>query len=270
MLGLGAFIGDYSGSKYEFNPYIGEYDDIDVRGEGIRYTDDSVMTTAVMEWLICTGVDNKKKDISEFYKMYGRKFPNAGYGHLFHDWLFSDSSSPYGSYGNGSGMRVSPVGFYAKSLQECLDLAKETAMPTHNHEEGIKGAQAIAACIYLARIGSTKDEIKKAISHYFSYDLDRTVDEIRGTHKFDATCQVTVPEAIICFLESNSIYECVKKALWVGVDVDTIGAMACPIAEAYFGVPCYLQEKMYGMLTEDMKERVMVFNRLLVNDSSLK
>lgn len=263
MIGIGAFIGDYSGSLYEFNPYNGEYIDINVLEHGSKYTDDSVLTCAVMDWLLKTNGNNDIKPLYEFYKEYGNKY-RAGYGYLFHKWLKSDNVEPYNSYGNGSGMRVSPVAFWARTMDECLELAEKTALPTHNHPEGIKGAKAIAAAIFLAKKGTAKETIKRELTEAFNYDLDRHVSDIRGTHKFDATCQVTVPEAIICFLDSDSFEDCVRKCIWIGGDVDTIGAMACPIAEAYYGIPYQYQEKMIRNLNIDMLGCLYAFNKKVV------
>ena len=179
MIGLGAYIGDYSGAKYEFTPYTGKYEDIEILGEGSQYTDDSVLTTAVMEWL--TG--SNETPISNYLRAYGRMYRYAGYGKMFNDWLDKDDAPSYGSFGNGSGMRVSPVGFWANTLEECLDLARKTAIVTHNHPEGIKGAQAIATAIYLAKRGKSKEEIKNFVERLFKYDLDRTVDNIKGIIK---------------------------------------------------------------------------------------
>ena len=256
MIGLGAYIGDYSGAKYEFTPYTGKYEDIEILGKGSQYTDDSVLTTAVMDWL--TG--SNETPISNYLRAYGRTYRYAGYGKMFNDWLDQDDAPAYGSFGNGSGMRVSPVGFWANTLEECLDLAKETAIVTHDHPEGIKGAQAIATAIYLAKRGKSKEEIKNFVERLFKYDLDRSVDSIKGTHKFDATCQVTVPEALICFFESKNFEDCVRKSIWIGGDVDTIGAMACPIAEAYYGIPYSIQYTMKSKLDENMINRLSKFN----------
>ena len=260
MIGLGAFIGDYSGSLYEFNPYTGKYEDIKVLEQGSKYTDDSVLTCAVMNWLLITNGNNDVQPLYEFYKEWGNNH-RAGYGYMFYKWLKSDSTEPYNSYGNGSGMRVSPVAYWARTMDECLDLAEKTALPTHNHPEGIKGAKAIAAAIFMARNGMTKEVIKSKLTEDFGYDLDRTVEDIRGTHKFDATCQVTVPEAIICFLDSKNFADCVRKTIWIGGDVDTIGAMACPIAEAYYGIPYLYQEKMIKMLDREMLGNLIMFNQ---------
>ena len=260
MIGLGAFIGDYSGSLYEFSPYTGKYEDIKVLEQGSKYTDDSVLTCAVMNWLIATGGNDDIKPLYEFYKSWGNRH-KAGYGHMFYKWLKSSNTEPYNSYGNGSGMRVSPVAYWARTMEECLDLAEKTALPTHNHPEGIKGAKAIAAAIFMAKTGIPKETMRKKLTEAFGYDLDKTVEDIRGTHKFDATCQVTVPEAIICFLDSKNFADCVRKTIWIGGDVDTIGAMACPIAEAYYGIPYLYQEKMIKALDREMLGHLEVFNR---------
>lgn len=259
MISLGSIIGDIAGSLYERNNAIYE-EDIRVFLEGSHCTDDSILTCAVAEWLC--GEDHSKEKLATLLKIYAKSFPKGGYGGRFWEWVCSESMEDYGSYGNGSGMRVGPVGFYATTLEECLDLAKISAQTTHGHEEGIKGAQAIASAIFLARKGEKKAAIKNYIETQFGYNLDRSVDEIRNTHKFDATCQVTVPEAIICFLEGKDFVEVIKKCIWIGGDSDTIGAMAGPIAEAYYGIPAYLVEKTKKIIPKVLAAPLIKLNEI--------
>ena len=261
---IGALIGDYCGSIYEWNNAHEESpDSIEILKNG-KFTDDSVLTVAVMEWLISTGGDSSEK-LCEILKDWATNYPDAGYGGKFKTWVLSDSNKPINSFGNGSGMRVSPCAFYANTLEECLDLAKKSAEVTHNHEEGIKGAQAIAEAIYLARSGAGKQDMKRILEEDFKYDLSRPITEI-GTksHKFDATCQITVPEAIICFLESNDFIDCIRKSIWIGGDSDTIAAMACSIAEPYYGLPHFIMEDMKNKLPDDMKKTITLFNEKML------
>jgi len=261
---IGALIGDYCGSIYEWNNTHEESpDSIEILKNG-KFTDDSVLTVAVMEWLVSTGGENSK-ELIEYLKDWATNYPDAGYGGKFKTWVLSDSDKPINSYGNGAGMRVSPCAFYANTLEECLDLAKKSAEVTHNHEEGIKGAQAIAEAIYLARSGAGKQDMKRILEEDFKYDLSKPITEI-GTksHNFDATCQITVPEAIICFLESRDFIDCIKKSIWIGGDSDTIAAMACSIAEPYYGLPHFIMEDMKNKLPDDMKETIILFNEKML------
>lgn len=261
---IGALIGDYCGSIYEWNNTHEETPDtIEILKNG-KFTDDSVLTAAVMEWLVDTGGESSK-DLIEYLKDWATNYPNAGYGGKFKIWIASNTNEPINSYGNGAGMRVSPCAFYANTLEECLDLAKKSAEITHNHEEGIKGAQAIAEAIYLARSGAGKHDIKRIIEEDFKYDLSKPLEEIgRRAHKFDATCQVTVPEAIMCFLDSNDFIDCIRKSIWIGGDSDTIAAMACSIAEPYYGIPHFIMEQFKEKLPDDMKEMVKSFNEKML------
>ena len=261
---IGALIGDYCGSIYEWNNTHEETPDtIEILKNG-KFTDDSVLTVAVMEWLVDTGGESSK-DLIEYLKDWATNYPNAGYGGRFKTWVLSDSDKPINSYGNGSGMRVSPCAFYANTLEECLDLAKKSAEVTHNHEEGIRGAQAISEAIYLARSGAGKQDIKRVIEEDFKYDLSKPLNEIgRRAHKFDATCQITVPEAIMCFLDSNDFIDCIRKSIWIGGDSDTIAAMACSIAEPYYGIPHFIMEQFKEKLPDDMKKMVKSFNEKML------
>lgn len=261
---IGALIGDYCGSIYEWNNTHEESPDtIEILKNG-KFTDDSVLTVAIMDWLNNTGGENTYS-LPLFIKDWYHKYPDVGYGGKFKRWIMSDEINPYGSFGNGSGMRVSPCAFYANTLEECLDLAKKSAEVTHNHEEGIKGAQAIAEAIYLARSGAGKYDMREILQNDFGYDLTKHLDEI-GTksHGFDATCQVTVPEAIICFLESRDFIDCIRKSIWIGGDSDTIAAMACSIAEPYYGLPHFIMEQFKDKFPDDMKKIIIKFNETMM------
>lgn len=230
---IGAIIGDVIGSTYEFWPP--ESKDFPLWNKSTSYTDDSVMTIAVGRAILRyrKGDTDFAKVCTEEMQLLGRKYPRAGYGHGFRVWLESEFPEPYNSFGNGSAMRVSACGYAATSLDEALSLAETSAAVSHNHPEGIKGAKATAAAIYLSRTGVTKDEIGGYICDNF-YMLDKTLDEIRPTYFFNETCQNTVPQAIICFLESKSYEDAIRNAISLGGDADTLGAIAGAIAWAYY------------------------------------
>jgi len=258
---IGGIIGDYYGSVYEFLNFDRTKSSFEVElTKSGKFTDDTVLTVAVMDWLNETGGENQDILVSKL-KQWGRKYGNVGYGTMFKSWLQSDNDNPIGSFGNGSAMRVSPCAYYANTLTECLDLAEKSAIVTHNTDNGIAGAQAIAEAIYLARSGAGKDDIKKIISGDFAYDLDRPLEEL-GTesHRFDATCQITVPEAIICFLNSIDFIDAIKKSIWIGGDSDTIACMSGSISEAYYGIPHCVMEEFKSKFPDDMKEVIIKFN----------
>ena len=230
----GAMIGDISGSRYEFSPnkHKTGYPVLDT---GCRFTDDTVMTIAVASALMMhkeNGIPFDTAVISEMQRL-GRQYPHAGYGGSFYRWLMTENPLPYGSWGNGSAMRVSPCGFAATSLEEALELAKISASVTHNHPAGIAGAQATAACIYLCRTGAEKADIRAYVEREF-YRLDQTLDEIRPHYHFDVSCFGSVPQAIECFLESESYTDTIRNAISLGGDCDTMGAIGGAIAWAYY------------------------------------
>ena len=250
---IGAIIGDVVGSRFEFENLRSTKFDLFSRGS--MMTDDTVMTIAVAEWLIEGG------NVAEYLHKWGRLYPGAGYGGMFYRWLFAKEILPaYNSFGNGAGMRVSPCGFYAKTLQEALYLAEQSAIVTHNHPEGVKGAQAIASAIFLARKGKNKEQIAKYIEKTFGYNLNRTCDNIRLTNGFDATCQGTCPEAIIAFLESKDYESAIRLAVSLGGDSDTIACMAGGIAAAYYGVPQKIIEQVVPLLPNDILDIVGHFD----------
>lgn len=248
---LGALAGDIIGSVYEF--YGTKSTEFDLFSDASRFTDDSVMTLAVAKWLV------EDEAHTLHYLIYcmqelGNEHPYAGYGGMFLGWLSEDNPKPYNSWGNGAGMRVSPVGLFAKTLDEALALAALTASVTHNHPEGVKGAQAIATSVFLAKEGKSKQEIKEYIEKTFDYNLHRTIAEIRPRYGFDVSCQGSVPEAIIAFLEGNSFEEVIRLAISLGGDSDTIGAMAGAIAACVYPIPKEIAERCDKLLTEDLKE----------------
>ena len=233
---LGAVFGDIVGSAYEWNNV--KTKDFPLKTSFTRYTDDSVMTLAVAQWLMTDPEHSEEGLIREMQRL-GRGHLKAGYGGRFKAWLMSKEPQPYNSWGNGSAMRVSPVALYATSLEEALELARKTANVTHNHPEGIKGALSVAECVFISKeakdIETAKEEIRRTIPQKYGYDLDRTLDEIRPNYKFDVSCQGSVPEAIIAFLESASLEDCARNAVSIGGDSDTIAAIACSIYAANKG-----------------------------------
>lgn len=230
---LGAVFGDIVGSAYEWNNV--KTKEFPLKTSFTRYTDDSVMTLAVAQWLM-TDPEHSEEGLVREMQRLGRGHFKAGYGGRFKAWLMSKEPQPYNSWGNGSAMRVSPVALYATSLEEALELARKTANVTHNHPEGIKGALSVAECVFICKeakdIETAKEEIRRTIPLKYGYDLKRTLDEIRPDYKFDVSCQGSVPEAIIAFLESTSQEDCVRNAVSIGGDSDTIAAIACSIYAA--------------------------------------
>lgn len=251
---IGAIIGDIAGSRFEWNNC--KSTQFEFFTPACRFTDDSVMTMAVADWL------TNHNDLSETMHKWGNHYPHAGYGGMFRRWLFSmspETRKPYNSFGNDSGMRVSPCGFYARSIEEALDLARQSAEVTHNHPEGIKGAQAIASAIFLAKRGESKPAIKDYIEKTFGYDLHRTLDEIRPDYDFDVTCQGSCPEAILAFLESNDYKSAIRLAISLGGDSDTIACMAGGIAAAFYGVSDELIKQAEAFLDSNMTGAIHAF-----------
>lgn len=254
---LGAITGDVIGSFYEF--YNIKSTTFPLFRGASRFTDDTVMTIAVADWILS---DDK---ITCVLKEWGNRYIAAGYGGMFYNWLQSENPQPYNSFGNGSAMRVSYVGWAFDTLEKTLDMAKQSAEVSHNHPEGIKGAQAIAACIFLARTGKTKQEIKEYIETTFGYDLNRSCNEIRPGYKFDVTCQGSVPEAIVAFLDSHDFEDAIRLAISLGGDSDTIGAMTGAIAEAHYGgVPADIAQEVLKRLPNDFIEIMLQFSQKFV------
>ena len=230
----GAIAGDIIGSVYEHNPLKSE--DFPLFSEYSRFTDDTVMSLAVARAILEGG------DYGQEMKSLGRIFPNAGYGGNFMLWLAEDEIRPYNSWGNGSAMRVSPIGFAYNTEEDVLREARNSAVVSHDHPEGIKGAQATALAILIARQGASKEQIRERISIEFNYDLDRTIDQIRPGYNFDVSCQGSVPEGIIAFLDSTDYTSAVRKAVSLGGDSDTLACIAGAIAEAYYKeIPTLIQ-----------------------------
>lgn len=239
----GAILGDIIGSPFEFDRGD-KTKEFDLFTKGCDFTDDSVMTIAVGEALLAVGPEATVKEIEEAVATnmqdWGKRYPYAGYGGRFRYWLGERNPKPYRSYGNGSAMRVSAAGWLYDSLERTREVARATANVTHNHPEGIKGAEATASAIYMARNGFSKEEIKEYIEREFYYNLDRTLGEIRPGYHMDETCQRTVPEAIIAFLEAKDYEDAIRNAVSLGGDTDTLGAITGSIAEAFYGIPAVL------------------------------
>lgn len=260
----GAILGDIIGSPYEFD--MGDKTkDFPLFSARSQFTDDTVMTVAVAEALLDSraeeGDEVIRRRIAERMQRWGRRYPNAGYGARFIWWLRQSAPKPYNSWGNGSAMRVSAAGWLYDDLATVLRMAKLSAEVTHNHPEGIKGAQATAAAIFLARTGSIKAEIKQYITETFGYDLSRTCDEIRPGYRHVESCQETVPEAITAFMEGESFEDVIRTAVSLGGDCDTLTAIAGSIAEAFFGVSAELKQECCCRLTEDLRSALDRFNQ---------
>ena len=243
---LGAIIGDIIGSVYEFKDKWQK--DFHLFTPKSRFTDDTVMTLAVAKWLT-EDKEHSEDGLVQQMQNLGRRYPYVGYGGGFRRWLYNLQPKPYNSYGNGSAMRVSPVAFYAQSLDETLRLATISAKVTHNHPEGIKGAKAIAAAIYLARTGATKAEIKAYVEENYKYNLNLQLEHVRSTVYNAVNCQKTVPAAIWAFLEGENFEDVIRIAVSLGGDSDTIAAMAGSIAQAFYGIPQNLASYCYALLT---------------------
>ena len=261
----GAILGDIIGSPYEFD--MGKKTKVfKLFSHYSQFTDDSVMTIAVAEALLDTigkSDDEIRAALVASMRKWGNEYPNAGYGQRFYAWLWSKDPQPYGSYGNGSAMRVSSAGWLYDTLEQTRHIAKLTAEVTHNHPEGIKGAEATASAIYLARTGASKADIKDYIIREFGYDLSRTCDEIRPDYHHVESCQKTVPEAITAFLEGNDFEDVIRTAVSLGGDCDTLTCIAGSIAEAFYGAPDELKAECRKRLPEDMIAMLDRFDRTL-------
>jgi ADP-ribosylglycohydrolase len=254
---FGAITGDIIGSYYEH--YRTKRTDFPLFPPQSRFTDDTVLTVATMDCLL-----SDRKDYVYFYQKYARKYPDSGFGGFFRrKWMFADNPKPYNSFGNGSAMRVSPVGWIFSTLDDTLSEAERSAAVTHNHPEGIKGAQAIASAIFLSRTGKSKTDIKQYVEKTFGYDLNRTCAAIRPAYHFDSSCQGSVPEAIIAFLESSDFETAVRLAVSLGGDSDTLAAMSASIAEAFYGeVPEELVEEVIDRLPKEFLTIIEKFEKV--------
>ena len=261
----GAILGDIIGSPYEFD--MGDKTkEFPLFSQQSHFTDDSVMTLAVADALMDSTPEDGDQIICErlvkSIQYFGRKYPGAGYGCMFQSWLREKNPQPYGSFGNGSAMRVSAAGWLYDDLETTRRMARLTASVTHNHPEGIKGAEAVAATIYLARTGSSREEIRAYVCDQFGYDLSRTCDEIRPTYHHVENCQQTVPEAITAFLEGRDFENVIRTAVSLGGDCDTLTCIAGSMAEAFYGIPENLKQEARRRLPEKLRAVLGRFERI--------
>ena len=273
---IGAICGDIIGSAYEFNQTKDINFNLFTRKS--KFTDDTVMTCAVADWLM-NDPEYTHEGLIKAMRQYGRKYPNVSYGTMFRNWLETRYIKPYNSFGNGSAMRVSPVGFYADSLEEALQLAKISAEVTHNHPEGIKGAQAVAAAIYMMKTASIDGdiddgliEVKKFLKEQFSYKSEYTEQEWSEhvqKYTFNETCQGSVPEAIYCALSSNDYEQAIRKAVFFGGDADTQAAIAGGVSAAFCPVPLSIIEECLKLLPEELRDVIFHFNSFIVTKSHI-
>lgn len=265
---LGAILGDILGSQFEAQNV--KYKNFELFPQGCNFTDDSVMTCATAAALFRwdkshRGDDIHKCFVEEFLRI-GNLYVNIGYGPTFRKWILGQIPPvPYNSYGNGSAMRVSPIGWFATSLEETLWLAKASAEVTHNHPDGIAGAQATAASIFMARNNFKREQIKQYISNNF-YSLDFTIDEIRESYQFDVSCRGSVPQAIKAFLEGDDYEDSIRNAISIGGDSDTIAAITGGIAEAFWGIPQHLKDRAMTFLPENLMDIVIQFRKFIHMD----
>ena len=269
---LGAISGDVIGSIYEKNNI--KTKNFQLFNSKDRFTDDTVMTCAValacIDYVNDKNKENFRKNLIKYMQSLGRKYINAGYGRTFIMWILTNNPKPYNSWGNGSAMRVSPIAYVSNDLKEAEELAKISASVSHNHPSGIAGAKAIASAIWLLNNGSSKEQVKKYISDKY-YDLNFSIDEIRKSYEFDVSCNGSVPQAINCFLESNNFEDCIRNAISIGGDSDTIAAISGSLAESYYGVPKDIIMETFKYLDNDLLKIVdkfynEVLNKDLVNN----
>ena len=272
----GAIIGDIAGSVYEFKPT--KRKDFKIFGVRSQVTDDTVMTVAVAETLLemrdataivpgamdAKATEDMRIAFAKSMKKWGRRYPSAGYGRQFFTWLKLEDLGAYNSFGNGSAMRVSPAGWVCDTIEKTRYIATVSSMATHDHPEGIKGAESVASAIFLARNETSKEEIKRYVEVEFGYDLSRTVGEIRPGYSFDVTCQGSVPEAMICFFEGKDYEDVIRNAVSLGGDADTQAAIAGSIAEAYYGIPEWMIKKAKGFIPAEMQEVIEEFYERMI------
>ena len=246
---LGAIVGDIVGSRFEWNNI--KTKDFEFLTYRCEFTDDSIMSIAVAQAILdCNGNYSSLDALAvKAMQEIGRPYPNCGYGGLFNKWIYSDSPLPYNSYGNGAAMRVSACGFAANNLDEAIALSRKVTEVTHNHPEGIKGAEATAVCIYLARSGDSLLKIRDYVNKHY-YPMDFTLNGIRDSYIFNETCQDTVPQAIMAFLESSGFEDAIRNAISIGGDSDTLAAITGGIAEAYYGIPIEIRKHALTFLDE--------------------
>lgn len=244
---FGALIGDLIGSVYEWNNIKHKTFEPLIATRAF-ITDDSVLTVAVADALL------NQRDMAASLKDWGLRYPNSDWGGRFRKWLFSEDSAPYNSFGNGAAMRASPAALLGASLDDALELARLSALPTHDHPEGVKGAQTTVLAIHLARQGKDAAAIRAAVAEFSGYDMNRSVDDIRPGYRFDVTCQGSVPEALICALEATSFEDAMRNSISIGGDSDTVAAIAGPVTEALFGIPEPIALQTWAKVPKDMRD----------------
>ena len=262
----GAILGDMVGAPYEFDRG-NKSKDFEMFNRDVHFTDDSVMTFAIADAILKAGVDADEQTMKDSFaacmQKWGNKYPHAGYGGRFAGWLRSRDPQPYNSWGNGSAMRVSPVGWLFDTMERTREVAGWSAEVTHNHPEGVKGAEAVAAAIFMARTGSGKAEIRDYVIRNFGYNLSRTCDEIRPGYHHVESCMETVPEAITAFLEGNDFEGAIRTAVSLGGDCDTLTCITGSIAEAFFGIPAEMIQEVEKRLEDNMIKVLQRFNEKL-------
>lgn len=267
---IGAIAGDIIGSAHELKGTRIKTTEFELFPDNATFTDDTVMTIAVMKWLSeIYRIPSGEEGLVPIMKDIGLRYMEVGYGHSFKEWLRSENPEPYNSWGNGSAMRITSAGLFGQNLEECQKIARISASVSHNHPEGIKGAEAVASAIHLARIFTTKECIKSYIEKKYGYDLSRTLEEIRPTYSFDPTCQGSVPEAIICFLEGNDVESTIRNAVSLGGDADTQACIAGAIAGSYYGtVPHQFVDRIEHLLPQEFLSIISKF--LCLNNDTAK
>jgi len=262
---IGAIIGDIAGSRFEFHNHRSK--DFEIFHKNSFFTDDTIMSLAVAKAVL--EYKKNKSDLLanavKYMQEIGRHYPNCGYGVRFFGWIYSANPKPYESFGNGAAMRVSACAFAADSREEAIEMSDRVTAVSHDHVEGIKGARAVTDAIWLARQGKSIPEIKKFICENY-YNIDFSIDEIRGFYLFNETCQDTVPQALEAFFESESFEDTIRTAVSVGGDSDTLTAIACSVAEAYYGVPQFMYDFAYEYLDSRLKGLLEEFDKVYGNN----
>ncbi len=250
---LGAIAGDIIGSTFEFSSMKSKSFELFVTGS--TPTDDSILTVAIADWVMSGGA------AADHLRRYARRYPDAGYGGRFKQWMRDDGAGPYRSYGNGAAMRISAVAYVARSEKQVLALARQSALPTHNHPEGVKGAQAAALAMWMALQGHPASEISERITRRFGYDLSEAVDEIRARYGYDITCQGTVPPALVCAFSATDYEDAVRNAVSLGGDADSLACITGGLAEILYGLPTPIAKRASGFLGDDLRAVVSSFRR---------
>jgi ADP-ribosylglycohydrolase len=260
---IGAIIGDIVGSRFE--GLNSKPDKFELFTNQCCFTDDTVLSIAISKALLEISKEKTSVDTTKYYQTYlqqfGRKYPDRGYGPTCDDWLKSKDPKPYNSYGNGSAMRVAPIGYAFDTLSETLDEAKKSACVTHNHSDGIKGAKAVAGAVYLGRKKHSKEQIKNFIENEIGYSLNFNIESLHLNYKYEIQCEYSVPQAIFCFLVSNNFEDAIRKAIYIGGDTDTVACIAGAISEAFYKrIPNEIKQKANAYLDEDLRKIIKEFS----------